>query len=78
VTLGPQPDPGGGPRRGRCVRCLGVPRVALFDVLAMVLMLVESARAHRWAITTARSTPLVYAGAHFENGILIARPEAAA
>jgi hypothetical protein len=51
--------------------------VALFDVLTMVLMLVEPARTYRSAITTARLAPPVSAGAHFENGIQVAHPEAA-
>jgi hypothetical protein len=48
------------------------------DAAACQLALVESAQAHWRAITGAHVVPLVRAGARFDNGILVERPEAAA
>lgn len=44
----------------------------------MVFQLVESAQARWRAITGAHLVPLVRAGARFENGALVERPEGAA
>lgn len=46
--------------------------------LATLFKLVESARARWRAITGAHLVPLVRAGAHFENGILVERSQVAA
>ncbi|MGE7434461.1 IS256 family transposase [Kitasatospora sp. NPDC001175] len=51
---------------------------SLAAALAMVFKLVESAQARWRAITGAPLVPVVRAGARFENGILVERPEAAA
>ncbi|MEU7427920.1 transposase [Streptomyces sp. NPDC040750] len=60
--------------RTQATRGAGSPAAAL----AMVVKLVESAQARRRAITGAHLVPLVRAGACFENGILVERPEAVA
>ncbi|MEV5084477.1 IS256 family transposase [Streptomyces sp. NPDC056159] len=60
--------------RTRVTRGAGSPAAAL----AMVFKLVESAQ-ERWrAVTGASLVALVRAGAKFENGVLVERPEAAA
>ncbi|MFJ9729358.1 IS256 family transposase [Streptomyces sp. NPDC101209] len=60
--------------RTKVTRGAGSPAAAL----AMVFKLVESAQARWRAITGAHLVPLVRAGARFENGHLVERPEAAA
>ena len=62
-----------GQRRGAAASACNVPLG-----FAMVFKLVESAQARWRAITGAHLVPLVRAGAPFENGILVERPEAAA
>jgi len=59
--------------RTKVTRGAGSPAAAL----AMVFKLVESAQAHWRAITGARLVPMVRAGARFENGVLVERPEPA-
>ncbi|MFK0180799.1 IS256 family transposase [Streptomyces xanthochromogenes] len=60
--------------RTKVTRGAGSPAAAL----AMVFKLVESAQTRWRAITGARSVALVRAGARFESGILVERPEPAA
>jgi transposase-like protein len=60
--------------RTKVTRGAGSPAAAL----AMVFKLVESAQARWRAITGAHLVPLVRAGARFENGVLVERPETAA
>lgn len=60
--------------RAKVTRGAGSPAAAL----AMVFKLVESAQTRWRAITGAHLVPLVRAGAHFENGVLVERSELAA
>ncbi|MFJ1709896.1 transposase, partial [Kitasatospora sp. NPDC088346] len=60
--------------RTKVTRGAGSPAAAL----AMVFKIVESAQARWRAITGAHLVPLVRAGAHFENGVLVERSEVAA
>ncbi|GAA2932955.1 IS256 family transposase [Streptomyces enissocaesilis] len=60
--------------RTKVTRGAGSPAAAL----AMVFKLAESAQARWRAVTTPHLVTLVRAGARFENGLLVERPEAAA
>jgi transposase-like protein len=60
--------------RTKVTRGAGSPAAAL----AMVFKLVESAQTRWRAITGAHLVPLVRAGAHFKNGVLVERSEMAA
>ncbi|GED89952.1 hypothetical protein TNCT6_70370 [Streptomyces sp. 6-11-2] len=60
--------------RTKVTRGAGSPAAAL----AMVFKLAESAQARWRAITAPHLVALVRAGARFENGHLVERPEAAA
>ncbi len=60
--------------RTKVIRGAGSPAAAL----AMVFKLAESAQARRRAITAPQLVALVRAGARFERGVLVERPEARA